>query len=121
MHKAKSSMEDIDTENPGQAIMGLLSSGVIQDMVVGLQQGVSSGEMDMQKLLGSMQSAIGAIIPASTGVDNSDSSASALGALVALAPAASGSSNSASVLAAMTPPPSSSLPEVEEIKDEEVN
>jgi len=65
MHKAKDSMENIDTENPGQAIMGLLSSGVIQDMVSGLQQGVSSGEMDMAKLLGSMQTAIGAIIPPS--------------------------------------------------------
>lgn len=63
MHKAKDSMEEVDTENPGQAIMGLLSSGVIQDMVVGLQQGVGSGEMDMQKLLGSMQNAIGAIMP----------------------------------------------------------
>jgi hypothetical protein len=63
MHKAKNSMEDIDTENPGQAIMGLLSSGVIQEMVSGLQYGVSSGEMDMQKLLGSMQTAIGSIMP----------------------------------------------------------
>ena len=63
MHKAKDSMEQVDTENPGQAIMGLLNSGVIQDMVVGLQQGVNSGEMDMQKLLGSMQTAIGAVMP----------------------------------------------------------
>jgi hypothetical protein len=66
MHKAKSSMENVDTENPGQAIMGLLSSGVIQEMVSGLQYGVSSGEMDMQKLLGSMQTAIGSIMPPPT-------------------------------------------------------
>lgn len=63
MSKAKDSMENVDTDNPGQAIMGLLSSGVIQDMVVGLQSGVASGEMDMQKLLGSMQTAIGALMP----------------------------------------------------------
>lgn len=80
MHKAKNSMEQVDTENPGQAIMGLLSSGVIQDMVVGLQQGVNSGEMDMQKLLGSMQTAIGAImpppVPSTTNQGSSSSSSS---------------------------------------------
>lgn len=63
MHKAKDNMQEMDTNNPGQAIMSLLGSGIIQEMVVGLQQGVSSGEMDMQKLLGSMQSAMGAIMP----------------------------------------------------------
>lgn len=63
MSKAKNSIENVNTDNPGQAIMGLLSSGVIQDMVVGLQSGVADGSMDMQKLLGSMQTAIGALMP----------------------------------------------------------
>ena len=68
MHKAKGTMENVDANNPGAAIMGLLQSGVIQDMVVGLQAGVGSGEMDMQKLFGSMQAAMSAVAP---GITNS--------------------------------------------------
>lgn len=63
MSKAKGTMQNVDADNPGQAIIGLLSSGVIQDMVFGIQTGVSDGSMDLQKLLGSMQSAIGALVP----------------------------------------------------------
>ena len=63
MSKAKNTMEDTDMENPGAAMMGLLSSGVIADMVTGLQQGVGSGQMDIGKLLGSMQNAMGALMP----------------------------------------------------------
>ena len=61
IRKAQDTMQGVDTDNPTQAIMGMLSSGVIQDVIVGLQQGVGSGEMDLSKLLGSMQTAIGAI------------------------------------------------------------
>lgn len=63
MNKAKDTMENVDTENPGAAIMGLLQSGVIQDMVTGLQSSAQSGEMDMGKLLGTMQGAIGTLMP----------------------------------------------------------
>lgn len=67
MEKAKTTMEGVDTDDPMKAMMGIFSSGVIQEMVSGLQQGVGSGEMDMQRLLGTMQSAIGAIMPATAG------------------------------------------------------
>jgi len=59
MREAKSSVQGVDTNDPSQAIMGLLGSGVIQKMVTG----IGSGEMDMHSLLGSMQTAIGALMP----------------------------------------------------------
>jgi len=63
MGKAKDTMENLDAENPAAAIMGMFQSGIIGDMMTGLQEGMSSGEMDMGKLLGSMQTAIGSLIP----------------------------------------------------------
>lgn len=63
MSKAQHTMEDVDMDNPGTAMMGLLSSGVINEMVSGLQQGVGSGSMDVGKLLGTMQAAMGAMMP----------------------------------------------------------
>ena len=64
MTKAKDSFSDENMgTDPTQAILGLFSSGVIQDMVVGMQHGVSSGELDMHRLLGSMQNMLGNIIP----------------------------------------------------------
>lgn len=67
MDKAKDSMENINTDNPTQAIAGLMQSGIIQKLTVGLKHGVESGEMDMSKLLMSMQTAIGSLIPQNIG------------------------------------------------------
>lgn len=75
MEKAKTSMADISTDKPMEAMMTIFKSGVIQDMVQGLQQGVGSGEMSMQKLLGTMQSAIGAIMPEAKQDDAKNSNA----------------------------------------------
>lgn len=61
MGKAQSAMQDINTDDPMQAMFGIVKSGVLQDMVGGIQEGVKSGEMSMQGLLGSMQSAISSI------------------------------------------------------------
>jgi len=66
MSKAKNTMETVDTSNPMAAIMGMVQSGILQDMFTGLQTGVESGKMDMQKLLGTMQTAIGALMPQQT-------------------------------------------------------
>jgi len=63
MERAKTSMTSVNTEDPMQAMMSIFQSGIIQEMVVGLQQGVGSGEMNTQALLGVMQSAIGSILP----------------------------------------------------------
>jgi hypothetical protein len=65
MEKAKNSMTDVDTNNPMQAMASIFQSGVVQDMIQGFQQGVSSGEMKVERLLGTMQSAIGSVMPVS--------------------------------------------------------
>lgn len=63
MSKAKTTMENVHTDDPMKAMMSIFSSGVVQDMVVGLQQGVGSGQMNTQRLLSTMQSAISALMP----------------------------------------------------------
>lgn len=63
MQKAKMNMESVDTDNPAAAIMGLFQGGLINDMMSGLKNGVDNGEMDMSKLLTTMQSAIGNLMP----------------------------------------------------------
>ncbi|HMP28086.1 MAG TPA: hypothetical protein PKD85_00715, partial [Saprospiraceae bacterium] len=64
MQKAKAGMKNVDANNPMAAMAGIFQSGVVQDMMKGLQEGVASGDMKMDKLLGSMQSAIGSVLPA---------------------------------------------------------
>lgn len=65
--QAKSAMEGADPENPAQAVMALLSSGVLQNMMGGLQAGVGSGEMDLNKLMQSMQRTLGGLATAPSG------------------------------------------------------
>lgn len=64
MNKAKKAMENTETDDPTTAIMGLFSSGVITDMVKGLQSGVNNKTMDVNKLLTGMQGALSGIIEA---------------------------------------------------------
>ena len=61
MAKAKDTMEGTDMDSPAQAVMGLMSSGIITDMITGLQTGVASGEMDIAALMGAMQTALGGL------------------------------------------------------------
>jgi hypothetical protein len=63
MQRSKKSMENVDADNPMAAMFSIFQSGVVQEMVSGLSQGVESGQMDMKKLLGTMQDALGSIIP----------------------------------------------------------
>lgn len=57
--KAKESMGDIDTTDPMQATMSLMSSGILQEMIGGLQSGTDSGELDPRKLFDSMKGVVG--------------------------------------------------------------
>ena len=66
LEKARSSVGDSDTDNPMAAMGSLLQSGVVQDLFSGLQSGIASGEMDFQKLLGSMQGALGSLMQGSS-------------------------------------------------------
>jgi len=56
LSKAKSSVQNVDTNNPAVAFTALANSGVVGELFSGLQQGLASGEMDFKKMLGGMQS-----------------------------------------------------------------
>lgn len=62
MTKARKSMENVDTEDPTVAIMNLLGSGIVGEMVSGLKDGVEGGTMDMQNLLKSMTGALNTVM-----------------------------------------------------------
>lgn len=57
--KAEAAAKDIDSSNPAAAITGLFSSGVFQEMLTSMQSEVEKGDIDPQKLLGSIQSLAG--------------------------------------------------------------
>lgn len=63
MKQTKETMEGMDASNPMQAMAGLFSSGVIPKMMNGIKSGVENGDMDMTKLLTSMQGFLGNLIP----------------------------------------------------------
>lgn len=51
--------EDVDMSNPAAAVMTIFQSGVITKMVTGMQEGVSSGRMNPQALMNTMQNMMG--------------------------------------------------------------
>lgn len=53
------SKEKIDPENPMAAISTLMQSGVMSDLVNGMQKGLSDGSLNVGKLMNSVQSMIG--------------------------------------------------------------
>ena len=58
VQKAQSAIDGLDSEttnNPMAAVSGLMKSGILTDMIVGLQTQVGSGQMDPSRLLQSMQ------------------------------------------------------------------
>ena len=63
MTKTKATMEGVNLDNPMTAMMALMQSGVVNDLVSGLNTSISSGEMDMNKLFSTMQQALGSIMP----------------------------------------------------------
>lgn len=63
MNKTKEAMEGMDTSNPTTALLGLAQSGIVQDLIGGLQNGVANGQMDMGKLLQTMTGALQAFMP----------------------------------------------------------
>lgn len=63
IERTKNSVGESEDGKPPD-MMGLLQSGIIQDMFQGMQ-GVANGEMDMLKMVGTMQNALGALASAS--------------------------------------------------------
>src|SRR5579862_466517 len=62
IQKAQKTMSNNKSDDPTTAIMGLLSSGLVGEMISGLQEGVETGSMDVTKLFGSMQSALSGVM-----------------------------------------------------------
>lgn len=62
MEKAKKSMENTDTKDPTAAVMGLLSSGLITDMIKGLQVGVDSKTLNPDKLLSGLKETLTSVM-----------------------------------------------------------
>ena len=59
MSKIEQNFSNQEFTDPMQATMSLLQSGVFTDMIQTMNQGVTSGEIDVSKLLGSVQGMLG--------------------------------------------------------------
>ncbi len=57
------SKEKVDQENPMAAISSLMQSGVMTDLVNGMQKGLSDGSLNVGKLMSSVQGMIGRMGP----------------------------------------------------------
>ena len=65
VQKAQNAINDLDPEsaaNPMTAVSGLMKSGILSDMIVGLQNQVGSGQMDPSRLLQSMQGTMAKVL-----------------------------------------------------------
>jgi hypothetical protein len=62
MEKAKTSMANMPMDDPMTAILSFYNSGIVQDLVGGLKEGVGNGDMDMNKLFGSMQASMSGLM-----------------------------------------------------------
>lgn len=74
MEKAKKSMEGVqmDSKDPTAAVMGLLSSGLITDMIKGLQCGVESKTLNPDKLLSGLQENLSGLMNSGNGNQDID-------------------------------------------------
>lgn len=50
-----------DTSNPQEAIASIMSSGLITDLVGSLNNGISSGKLDLSKMMSSVQKMVGSM------------------------------------------------------------
>lgn len=65
VQKAQTAINDLDPDsinNPMTAVSGLMKSGILTDMIVGLQNQVGSGQMDPSRLLQSMQGTMAKVL-----------------------------------------------------------
>ena len=64
IRKAQDAMTNIDSSNPTEAVMSLLSSGIINDVMTGVEEMKNSEDgIDFSKLVGSMQKAMANMMP----------------------------------------------------------
>lgn len=74
MEKAKLAMGDVevDGDNPTGAVMGMLQSGVVTDMLSGIQEGMGSGKFKYRKMARLMQGLISSFVPEGEDDDEDD-------------------------------------------------
>ncbi len=58
MNKARVSMANVNVDNPAMAGMALMQSGIMQEMMAGLNNGVDGGSFNMVSLMSQMQGAM---------------------------------------------------------------
>lgn len=64
LDKARDSADSIDpSDNPMATIAKLATSGLLTDMMKGLNEGTQNGTLDIRRLLGTMHGAIGQLLP----------------------------------------------------------
>jgi hypothetical protein len=61
MNKIEENFRGQEFNNPMEAVGKMLSTGIFSEMMTSMNQGISSGEIDMGRLLGSVQGLIGNI------------------------------------------------------------
>lgn len=63
MKKAQKSMENSGSDDPMQAMMGLIGSGLLPEMISGIKNGVSEGKMSLPTLMSEMQKSMTTLMP----------------------------------------------------------
>ena len=59
-------MKDMKADNPMEAVMGVLSSGVFADLMSGVENASNNGTMDLTKLMGELQGVVSSMQPSSS-------------------------------------------------------
>ena len=70
MDKVESSVENMDSSNPMEAITGMMSSGVFSELVGSMTSGLQSGDLNIGNLLGTVNEMVGSMNIDEGGVPN---------------------------------------------------
>ena len=70
MDKVESSVDNMDSSNPMEAITGMMSSGVFSELVGSMTSGLQSGDLNIGNLLGTVNEMVGSMNIDEGGVPN---------------------------------------------------
>ena len=59
--KVETNIDSSSTSNPMEAVSKIMSSGIFTDLIGGMSTGLQSGELDLGKLMGSVQNMVGSL------------------------------------------------------------
>ena len=72
MDKVESSVDNMDSSNPMEAITGMMSSGVFSELVGSMTSGLQSGDLNIGNLLGTVNEMVGSMNIDEGGVPNNN-------------------------------------------------